>query len=52
VSADIMEASRLLAVDPDAAITLLHQLNARYPGRDDILSRRAGDWERDWLCIA
>jgi tetratricopeptide (TPR) repeat protein len=39
VSADIMEASRLLAVDPDAAITLLHQLNARYPGRDDILSR-------------
>ena len=39
VSADIMEASRLLAVNPDAAIALLHQLNARYPGRDDILAR-------------
>ncbi|MDH4038680.1 MAG: tetratricopeptide repeat protein [Candidatus Krumholzibacteria bacterium] len=39
VSADIMEASRLMAVNPDAAIALLHQLNARYPGRDDILSR-------------
>jgi len=39
VSADIMEASRLMAVNPDAAIALLHQLNARFPGRDDILSR-------------
>jgi tetratricopeptide (TPR) repeat protein len=39
VSADIMEASRLLAINPEAAITLLHQLNARHPGRDDILAR-------------
>jgi tetratricopeptide (TPR) repeat protein len=39
VSADIMEAARLMAVNPDAAIAMLHQLNARYPGRDDILSR-------------
>ena len=34
-----MEASRLLAVNPDAGIALLHQLNARYPGRDDVLAR-------------
>ena len=39
VSADILEASRLLSVNPDAAIAMLHGLNARYPGRDDILSR-------------
>ncbi len=34
-----MEASRLMAVNPDAAIALLHQLNARFPGRDDVLAR-------------
>ncbi len=39
VSGDVLEASRVLAVNPPAGIALLHQLNARYPGRDDILSR-------------
>lgn len=39
VSADIVEATRLLNLDPDAALIILRKLNARYPGRDDILSR-------------
>ena len=39
VSGDVLEATRLLAVNPQAGITLLRQLNARYPGRDDILAR-------------
>ncbi len=39
VSADILEASRLLSVNPEAGVALLRQLNARFPGRDDILSR-------------
>ncbi len=39
VSADILEASRLLAVNPEAGLALLRRLNARYPGRDDILAR-------------
>lgn len=39
VSGDVLEASRVLAINPQAGIQLLHQLNARYPGRDDILSR-------------
>ncbi len=39
VSGDVLEASRLLAVNPQAGIALLRQLNARYPGRDDILAR-------------
>ncbi len=39
VSGDVLEATRLLAVNPQAGIKLLHELNARYPGRDDILAR-------------
>ncbi|HXV13096.1 MAG TPA: tetratricopeptide repeat protein [Candidatus Krumholzibacteria bacterium] len=39
VSGDVLEATRLLAVNPPAGIALLQQLNARYPGRDDILAR-------------
>lgn len=39
VSGDVLEATRLLAVNPQAGIALLRQLNARYPGRDDILAR-------------
>lgn len=39
VSGDVIEASRLLAVNPQAGLALLRQLNARYPGRDDILAR-------------
>jgi tetratricopeptide (TPR) repeat protein len=39
VSADIMEATRLLAVNPEVGLTMLRQINARYPGRDDILAR-------------
>jgi tetratricopeptide (TPR) repeat protein len=39
VSADILEASRLLSVNPEAGLRLLRSLNARFPGRDDILSR-------------
>jgi tetratricopeptide (TPR) repeat protein len=39
VSADVLEATRLLAVNPQAGLTMLRQLNARYPGRDDILAR-------------
>ncbi len=39
VSGDVLEASRVLAINPQAGIQLLHQLNARYPGRDDILAR-------------
>jgi len=39
VSGDVLEATRLLAANPQAGITLLRQLNARYPGRDDILAR-------------
>jgi tetratricopeptide (TPR) repeat protein len=39
VSADIVEAMRLLNANPEAAVVLLHKLNTRYPNRDDILSR-------------
>jgi tetratricopeptide (TPR) repeat protein len=39
MSSDVMEATRLLAVNPQAGLALLRQLNARYPGRDDILAR-------------
>jgi tetratricopeptide (TPR) repeat protein len=39
MSGDVMEATRLLAVNPQAGLALLRQLNARYPGRDDILAR-------------
>ncbi len=39
LSADVLEATRLLSVNPEAGIALLRQLNARYPGRDDILAR-------------
>lgn len=39
VSADIVEATRLINVDPEAALAMLRKLNARYPGRDDILAR-------------
>jgi tetratricopeptide (TPR) repeat protein len=38
-SGDVLEATRLLAVNPQAGLALLRQLNARYPGRDDILAR-------------
>jgi tetratricopeptide (TPR) repeat protein len=39
VSSDVLEATRLLAVNPQAGLAMLRQLNARYPGRDDILAR-------------
>ena len=39
VSSDVIEATRLLAVSPQAGLAKLRQLNARYPGRDDILAR-------------
>ena len=39
VSSDIVEAMRLLNVNPQAAVVLLHRLNTTYPNRDDILSR-------------
>lgn len=39
VSGDVLEATRLLAVNPQAGLAMLRQLNARYPGRDDILAR-------------
>ncbi|HKW14633.1 MAG TPA: tetratricopeptide repeat protein [Candidatus Krumholzibacteria bacterium] len=41
VSADLVEAMRLAAVNPEAALALLHKLNARTPNRDDILTRLA-----------
>jgi tetratricopeptide (TPR) repeat protein len=41
VSADLVEAMRLAAVNPEAALVLLHKLNARSPNRDDILTRLA-----------
>lgn len=36
-----MEAMRLVQVNPDAALALLHKLNARNPNRDDVLTRLA-----------
>ncbi|HEX5130865.1 MAG TPA: tetratricopeptide repeat protein [Candidatus Krumholzibacteria bacterium] len=39
VSADVLEATRLLSTNPEAGLAMLRQINARYPGRDDILSR-------------
>src|SRR5258705_2727908 len=41
VSADLVEAMRLAAVNPEAALALLHKLNARSPNRDDVLTRLA-----------
>jgi tetratricopeptide (TPR) repeat protein len=41
VSADLVEAMRLVAVNPEAALAMLHKLNARSPRRDDILTRLA-----------
>ena len=41
VSADLVEAMRLVAVNPQAALAILHKLNARSPNRDDILTRLA-----------
>lgn len=39
MSGDVLEATRLLAVNPQAGLALLRELNVRYPGRDDILAR-------------
>jgi tetratricopeptide (TPR) repeat protein len=41
MSADLVEAMRLLQVNPEAALAMLHRLNARSPRRDDILTRLA-----------
>jgi len=41
VSADLVDAIRLLNVNPEAALAMLHKLNTRFPGRDDILTRLA-----------
>jgi len=41
VSADLVDAMRLMNVNPQAALALLHKLNARSPNRDDILTRLA-----------
>ena len=41
VSADLVEAVRLIAINPPAAVAMLHKLNARNPRRDDILVRLA-----------
>jgi tetratricopeptide (TPR) repeat protein len=41
MSADLVEAMRLVATNPDAALAMLHKLNARSPNRDDILTRLA-----------
>lgn len=41
VNADLIEATRLITVNPEAAAVLLHKLNARSPHRDDILTRLA-----------
>jgi tetratricopeptide (TPR) repeat protein len=41
VSADLVEAMRLVAVDPQAALAVLHKINARSPNRDDVLTRLA-----------
>lgn len=39
VSGDLVEAMRLVQVNPEAGLALLHRLNARSPNRDDILTR-------------
>lgn len=41
MSADLVEAMRLVQTNPEAALAMLHKLNARNPGRDDILTRLA-----------
>jgi tetratricopeptide (TPR) repeat protein len=41
VSADLVEAMRMVAINPEAALAMLHKLNARSPGRDDVLTRLA-----------
>ncbi|HEX6791614.1 MAG TPA: tetratricopeptide repeat protein [Candidatus Krumholzibacteria bacterium] len=41
VNADLIEAVRLINSNPDAAVVMLHRLNARNPRRDDILVRLA-----------
>ena len=41
VSADIVEAMRLINTNPEAAVLLLHRINFHNPNRDDVLSRLA-----------
>ena len=41
MSGDLVEAMRLVNVNPQAALVLLHQMNARNPRRDEILTRLA-----------
>lgn len=41
VSADLVEAVRMISVNPQVAVVMLHKLNARNPRRDDILVRLA-----------
>ena len=41
VSADLVEAVRMISINPPVAVAMLHKLNARHPRRDDILVRLA-----------
>jgi len=41
MNADLVEAMRLVNTNPEAAVALLHKLNARNPRRDEILTRLA-----------
>ena len=52
VSADIVEAMRLINTNPEAAVALLHRINAHHPNRDDVLARLAYALEAEGFRLA